>query len=248
MSLDNAPRYSGGCQCGAVRFRVEGALGDASICHCRMCQKASGNFYQPLVSVRGARLDLDARRAEDASSRRTMPGAASAANAARRSPTRRRTAWRWRSPPSTIRRRSCRRSSGASRRSCPMSTAIPALPGEDTMADQDAAGFLADARLLPAPRLRHRPMAAGGQDMSERITGGCQCGAVRYRASGRSPTTPTSAIAACARRRSASSSPRWSAAPKEAVELDARRARGVPELRACRARLLPRLRHAALLP
>jgi hypothetical protein len=56
MSLDNRPAYSGGCQCGAVRFRVEGALADASICHCRMCQKASGNFYLPLVSVRGARL------------------------------------------------------------------------------------------------------------------------------------------------------------------------------------------------
>lgn len=49
--------HSGGCQCGAVRFRVEGALGDASVCHCRMCQKASGNFYLPLVSVRGARLE-----------------------------------------------------------------------------------------------------------------------------------------------------------------------------------------------
>ena len=57
MSLDNRPVYTGGCQCGAVRFRVEGALGDASICHCRMCQKASGNFYLPLVSVRGATLD-----------------------------------------------------------------------------------------------------------------------------------------------------------------------------------------------
>ena len=57
MSLDNKPVYSGGCQCGAVRFRVEGALGDASVCHCRMCQKASGNFYLPLVSVRGAKLE-----------------------------------------------------------------------------------------------------------------------------------------------------------------------------------------------
>lgn len=57
MSLDNRPIYTGGCQCGAVRFRVEGALGDASVCHCRMCQKASGNFYLPLVSVRGARLE-----------------------------------------------------------------------------------------------------------------------------------------------------------------------------------------------
>jgi hypothetical protein len=48
--------HTGGCQCGAVRFRVEGALSDASVCHCRMCQKAAGNFYLPLVSVRGARL------------------------------------------------------------------------------------------------------------------------------------------------------------------------------------------------
>ena len=31
---------SGGCQCGAVRFRVEGAPKRASLCHCRMCQKA----------------------------------------------------------------------------------------------------------------------------------------------------------------------------------------------------------------
>lgn len=52
----STPFYTGGCQCGAVRFHVEGALGDASVCHCRMCQKASGNFYLPLVSVREAKL------------------------------------------------------------------------------------------------------------------------------------------------------------------------------------------------
>ncbi|WP_274424222.1 GFA family protein [Chelativorans sp. YIM 93263] len=57
MSLDNEPVYTGGCQCGAVRFRVEGALGEPSICHCRMCQKAFGNFYAPLVSVRDAKLE-----------------------------------------------------------------------------------------------------------------------------------------------------------------------------------------------
>jgi hypothetical protein len=48
--------HSGGCQCGAVRFRIKGRLGDASICHCRMCQKAFGGFYAPLVSVRDAKL------------------------------------------------------------------------------------------------------------------------------------------------------------------------------------------------
>ncbi|BCJ90397.1 aldehyde-activating protein [Terrihabitans soli] len=42
---------SGGCQCGAVRFRAAIPLGRASLCHCRMCQKAFGGFYAPLVSV-----------------------------------------------------------------------------------------------------------------------------------------------------------------------------------------------------
>ena len=48
--------HSGGCQCGSIRFRVQGQLGDASICHCRMCQKAFGAFYAPLVSVGAAKL------------------------------------------------------------------------------------------------------------------------------------------------------------------------------------------------
>ena len=40
---------TGGCQCGAVRFRVA-RLGRGSICHCRMCQKAFGSFFGPLVT------------------------------------------------------------------------------------------------------------------------------------------------------------------------------------------------------
>ena len=43
---------SGGCQCGAVRYSVE-EFGRASICHCRMCQKAFGGFYGPLVTGLG---------------------------------------------------------------------------------------------------------------------------------------------------------------------------------------------------
>jgi hypothetical protein len=41
---------SGGCQCGAVRFQV-GRFGRASICHCRMCQKALGSFFGPFVTA-----------------------------------------------------------------------------------------------------------------------------------------------------------------------------------------------------
>lgn len=42
---------SGGCQCGAVRYRIDGPLGRAGICHCRMCQKAFGSWGAALVSV-----------------------------------------------------------------------------------------------------------------------------------------------------------------------------------------------------
>ena len=43
--------FSGGCQCGAIRFHCDD-IGRASICHCRMCQKAFGSFYGPLVTVK----------------------------------------------------------------------------------------------------------------------------------------------------------------------------------------------------
>lgn len=35
--------HTGGCQCGAVRFRATG-LGRAALCPCRMCQKATGGI------------------------------------------------------------------------------------------------------------------------------------------------------------------------------------------------------------
>src|SRR3546814_20931022 len=42
---------SGGCQCGAVRYRVTAVLDTSHICHCRMCQKAAGNLFIALIGV-----------------------------------------------------------------------------------------------------------------------------------------------------------------------------------------------------
>lgn len=45
-------QMTGGCQCGAVRFSIE-RLGEASLCHCRMCQKAVGGLFGAFVEAHG---------------------------------------------------------------------------------------------------------------------------------------------------------------------------------------------------
>jgi hypothetical protein len=52
-AIDATVYATGGCQCGAVRYRVTAPLGSAGICHCRMCQRAAGNVFAPLVTARG---------------------------------------------------------------------------------------------------------------------------------------------------------------------------------------------------
>jgi hypothetical protein len=60
----NAKPLTGGCQCGAVRYRVSGEVGYPHLCHCRMCQKASGNFFLPLIGT--AQADFEWTRGEPA--------------------------------------------------------------------------------------------------------------------------------------------------------------------------------------
>jgi hypothetical protein len=48
--------WAGGCQCGAIRFGTTELLENAHICHCRMCQKAVGNYFAALVSTPKAKL------------------------------------------------------------------------------------------------------------------------------------------------------------------------------------------------
>lgn len=47
-----ADSWTGGCQCGAVRYRI-GAKPVVTVCHCRMCQKASGGPFAVLAMVDG---------------------------------------------------------------------------------------------------------------------------------------------------------------------------------------------------
>ena len=42
---------TGGCQCGAVRYRLEATPRGANICHCRMCQKAGGGPFMAFVGA-----------------------------------------------------------------------------------------------------------------------------------------------------------------------------------------------------
>ena len=43
--------FSGGCQCGAVRYTAARMPTEPHLCHCRMCQKAAGNYFMPLGGV-----------------------------------------------------------------------------------------------------------------------------------------------------------------------------------------------------
>ena len=51
MSETREPVFTGGCQCGAVRYALYSVPSEPSICHCRMCQKAFGNYFAPLAGV-----------------------------------------------------------------------------------------------------------------------------------------------------------------------------------------------------
>ena len=44
--------HSGGCQCGAVRYAFYAEPTGGSICHCRMCQKAVGNYFAAFTGVK----------------------------------------------------------------------------------------------------------------------------------------------------------------------------------------------------
>ena len=50
MTSDAKPILTGGCQCGAIRYAL-GETPEATVCHCRMCQKAVGGPFAALSKV-----------------------------------------------------------------------------------------------------------------------------------------------------------------------------------------------------
>lgn len=44
--------YTGGCQCGAVRYTAKLSSNDAYLCHCRMCQRATGGVSIAFVNLK----------------------------------------------------------------------------------------------------------------------------------------------------------------------------------------------------
>lgn len=48
---------SGGCQCGRVRYRADVSAAEAYLCHCRMCQHATGGFAAAFVQLPAAAVE-----------------------------------------------------------------------------------------------------------------------------------------------------------------------------------------------
>ena len=50
---------TGGCACGAVRYRITGPLYDARWCHCRLCQQTSGAPALVFATTKAANLSFE---------------------------------------------------------------------------------------------------------------------------------------------------------------------------------------------
>ena len=52
------PVLDGGCQCGRVRYRIEGEPLGLAVCHCRGCQRQSGSAFGMSLAVPSAAFHL----------------------------------------------------------------------------------------------------------------------------------------------------------------------------------------------
>ena len=50
--MSQSQKAQGGCQCGRIRYQLNGPLVRSHVCHCRMCQRATGGLFAALVGVK----------------------------------------------------------------------------------------------------------------------------------------------------------------------------------------------------
>ncbi len=60
--------FTGGCQCGKVRYRADAPVASASVCYCRMCQRAGAAPYMAFARFPADRVEWSAPPALFASS------------------------------------------------------------------------------------------------------------------------------------------------------------------------------------
>jgi hypothetical protein len=51
MPNERTPQATGGCQCGAIRYALYVAPENTHVCHCRMCQRATGGLFAALTGA-----------------------------------------------------------------------------------------------------------------------------------------------------------------------------------------------------
>jgi hypothetical protein len=51
--------HTGRCLCGAVRFRIDGALAPIQVCHCEQCRRAQGVAFAAVVPVATSAFHLE---------------------------------------------------------------------------------------------------------------------------------------------------------------------------------------------
>ena len=57
--MTDQPTLEGGCLCGAIRYRIDGAPRVVSHCHCSLCRRISGAAYVTWLTVKKDRMAIN---------------------------------------------------------------------------------------------------------------------------------------------------------------------------------------------
>ena len=60
LKMGEAMTVMGGCLCGRVRFKCSGEIVHSLVCHCRMCQRASGSSFAGIMFFPSSAVEMTA--------------------------------------------------------------------------------------------------------------------------------------------------------------------------------------------